>query len=561
MTCVGIDLGTTNSLVARWTSDGPELIPNAVGERLTPSAVSVANDGSFLIGRAALDRLVTHPERSVAAFKRWMGTNNDAVLAGRTFRAEELSSLVLRSLKQDAEAAFGGEVSRAVISVPAYFSEPQRRATLDAARLAGLQVERLINEPTAAALAHGLETVEEGTFLILDLGGGTFDVSLLHKFDDVMEIRASSGDSRLGGDDFRDRLMELMLATQGGRRGALSSTELAQLARVADTLKLALSASEEAAFKMPFGDARSDHLISRKQFELGCTELIHRLRTPIERVVRDAGIGAAEIDQIVLVGGAARMPLMRKLVGRLFQRLPLVHARPDDVVALGAAVQAGLVVRHAALDDIMVTDVCPFSLGTSAHLDGADEPLYSPIIERNAIVPISRTKSYTPLRVDQKTMILAVLQGENMRPDLNVKLGEVKVDLPPDPLTRKVVEMRFTYDVSGSLEVELRRSWSEQVETRIFRNDSNLTDEQIQARFDGLGKVKLAPRYQAANHVLIARAERQYAELLGSKRHELMVLLNQFLLALQNQQLRDPDRLRADFGNMLDLFEPARFEP
>ena len=233
---------------------GPELVANALGDTLTPSAVSVAEDGAVLVGRAAADRLVTHPDRSVASFKRWMGSSAGARLAGRFYRAEELSALVLRALKEDAEARTGGAIGEAVISVPAYFSDPQRKATLDAARLAGIAVERLVNEPTAAALAHGLDSVEEGRFLILDLGGGTFDVSLLHKFEGVMEVRASAGDSHLGGDDFRDALVALIARRHGVDPDKLARTDLARLMREAERIKHALSAQNSAAYEIALAD-------------------------------------------------------------------------------------------------------------------------------------------------------------------------------------------------------------------------------------------------------------------------------------------------------------------
>ena len=391
MAIVGIDLGTTNSLVAVWTDDGPLVLENALGDTLTPSAVSIADDGAALVGRAAVDRLITHPDRSVASFKRWMGTATGVNLAGKAFRAEELSALVLRSLREDAEAKLGEAISEAVISVPAYFSDPQRRATLDAAHLAGLPADRLINEPTAAALAHGLETAGDGCFLVLDLGGGTFDVSLLHKYEGVMEVRASAGDSSLGGNDFRDLLVNMLCRRHGTDPAKLEPAELARLLREAELLKHGLTEEVERGYRFSAGGATFEGKLTRFEFEEAAAPLIRRLRVPIERAINDSAVDIATIDQVVLVGGATRMPMVRGLAAKLFGRFPLIHPRPDHIIALGAAVQAGLKARHAALDDVIMTDVCPFTLGTTVtDRHGPDGVAMSPIIERNSVVPISR---------------------------------------------------------------------------------------------------------------------------------------------------------------------------
>ncbi len=414
MAIAGIDLGTTNSLIALWTDSGPELVANALGDTLTPSAVSIAEDGAVLVGGAAADRLVTHPDRSVASFKRWMGSSAGARLAGRFYRAEELSALVLRALKEDAEARTGGAIGEAVISVPAYFSDPQRKATLDAARLAGITVERLVNEPTAAALAHGLDSVEEGRFLILDLGGGTFDVSLLHKFEGVMVVRASAGDSHLGGDDFRDALVALIARRHGVDPDKLARTDLARLMREAERIKHALSAQNDAAYEIALADETRSGEVARAEFEEAAQPLLRRLRAPIERAVADARVDPQAIDQGVLVGGATRMPMVRALAARLFGRFPLAHPRPDHVVALGAAAQAGLKARHAALADVVMTDVCPFTLGVSVRDPTApDQRTMSPLIERNAVVPISRSGRYYTVADNQAAIVIEVFQGEN----------------------------------------------------------------------------------------------------------------------------------------------------
>jgi molecular chaperone HscC len=556
MAIAGIDLGTTNSLIALWTEDGPELVANALGDTLTPSAVSIAEDGAALVGRAAADRLITHPDRSVASFKRWMGSAAGARLAGRFYRAEELSALVLRALKEDAEAKTGAPLGEAVISVPAYFSDPQRKATLDAARLAGLAVERLINEPTAAALAHGLDSLEEGRFLILDLGGGTFDVSLLHKFEGVMEVRASAGDSHLGGDDFRDALIALIARRHDINPDKLSGADLARLMRETERVKHALSTQESAPYEVVLLDEARRGEVSRAEFEEASQPLLRRMRTPIERAVADARVDPQTIDQIVLVGGATRMPMARALVTRLFGRFPLAHPRPDHVVALGAAVQAGLKARHAALADLVMTDVCPYTLGISVRDPTApDQRSMSPLIERNAVVPISRAGRYFTVEDNQAAIVIEVYQGENLRPTQNIKIGDLRMPVPMAPAGREGVEVRFTYDVNGALEVEVAAETTGQRERRVFRNEANLTAEDVDARFRTLAELKTPPRDQAENRALIARAERLYAESLGAQREHIKRLLGDFEMALADQQLRDASGLRRRFAEALDGFE------
>lgn len=560
MAIVGIDLGTTNSLAAVWSENGPELIPNALGEELTPSAVSIDTDGSVLVGRAALDRLVTEPDRTAASFKRWMGSATGTRLAGKTYRPEELSSFVLRALREDAEARLGESIEEAVVSVPAYFNDPQRKATLDAARLAGLKVERLINEPTAAALAHGLEEVQEGRFLILDLGGGTFDVSLLHKFEGIMEVRASAGDSLLGGNDFRDALVGLLSRRHGLVPDKLVPRDAARLLREADRLKHEMTDQARVEYKFSAGKGEYSGGIGRDEFEELVQPLLKRMRLPIERAIRDARIEPDRIDQVVLVGGATRMPLVRQLATRLFGRFPLVHPRPDHIVALGAAVQSGLKARHAALDDLIMTDVCPFTLGTTIVDDRAPDGLASsPIIERNAIVPISRSGLYYTVRDNQARISIDVMQGENLRPSQNIKIGEIVVPMPLAPAGRECVEVRYTYDVNGALEVEVKVVSTGHSERRVFRNQANLDQAELDERFAALSHIKLAPRDQAENRALIARAERLYAELLGAARDQVRELLNAFEDSLKDQHRNSFDGLRRDFAASLDRFDRSPF--
>lgn len=384
---VAIDLGTTHSLAALWSDEGPRLIPNALGSVLTPSVVALDDAGHVLVGAAAQERLRSHPRHAAAAFKRYMGTDRLSTLGERSFRPEELSALVLKSLLADVEAATGERVREAVISVPAYFSDAQRKATRNAGTLAGITVERLVNEPTAAALAYGLEQRNaESRFLVIDLGGGTFDVSILELFDQVMEVHATAGDNFLGGEDFVDVLVDACLADLGLEKSRLGLHDLVELRARLERLKRQLGPGETST-ELNLDGHRHAWRIEESRFEQLAAPLLARMRAPIERALRDARLGAAALDEIILVGGASRMPMVTRLVTRMFGRLPLRHINPDEAIARGAAVMAGLKGRAAALGEVVMTDVCPYTLGIqtteplpSGHLQ---QGVYSPIIERN----------------------------------------------------------------------------------------------------------------------------------------------------------------------------------
>lgn len=412
---VGIDLGTTHSLIGAYGADGPTLFPNALSELLTPSVVSVDGD-KVLVGQAARDRLISHPEHTVAAFKRWMGTARETRLGGRAFRPEELSALVLRSLLADAEAALGEKITEAVISVPAYFSDAQRKATRAAGELAGVRIERLINEPTAAALAYGLQDRGgEGRFLVFDLGGGTFDVSILECFDSVFEVHASAGDNFLGGEDFLDMMVDAFCRDNELRQQALKTQELGQLRRRLEQLKRELSARTPAPLQMSIDGRDYSWSIDEDRFAQICEPLVQRMRAPIERAMRDAKLQPSQLDEIVLVGGASRMPLVARLVSRMFGRLPLRHVNPDQAIGLGACVASGLKSRNAKLEEIILTDVCPFTLGTQIARRDDNGQVHSgffhPIILRNSTVPVSREDQFYPMHEKQEKLTIDIYQA------------------------------------------------------------------------------------------------------------------------------------------------------
>lgn len=442
---VGIDLGTTNSAVSYWSGGEARLIPNSIGDVLTPSAVSITEDDNVLIGVAARDRQVIRPQVSATVFKRLMGTQKPIFLGRTRFTAEDLSSLVLGSLKRDAETHCGESVTGAVITVPAYFNDRQRKATRRAGELAGLKVERLINEPTAAALAYGLiDRADREPFLVFDLGGGTFDVSIVEIFDGIVEVRASAGDNRLGGEDFNE-VVTSIARTRLDLPHPGSNVHLHELMRAAaERTRRALSDTDVASFSVVWRDKEHTVEISADEFEAAAAPLIERLRDPVLRAMRDGGIRADQMSEIVLVGGATKMPIVRKAVTRMFARFPNSGIDPDRAVALGAAVQAGLKARDIDLAEIRLTDVCPYTLGVDVmerdRAGNAHAGVFAPIIERNTVLPASRTHRFQTAGANQGKVEFGIFQGEARQVSANVQLGSVSISVPPRPAGEVVVD-------------------------------------------------------------------------------------------------------------------------
>ena len=556
---LGIDLGTTNSLAAVYKDGQPVLIPNGLGHVLTPSAVSLTDDGTVLVGLAARERLSTHPNQTAVAFKRWMGTDRSIRLGSRDFRAEELSAIVLKALKADAESYLGVPVTEAVITVPAYFNEVQRRATKHAAELAGLQVERLLNEPTAAGLAYGLqERADHSTFLVFDLGGGTFDVSVLEFFDGVVEVRASAGDTRLGGEDFVAVIEGLTLKkcqafSERDREQIISSKALW---RGAEQAKRDLSDSAIAKVKFVWKDELIEQTVTREEFESASEALVRRLRRPIERALADARLEPNELAEIVLVGGATRMPLVRQTVTKLFQRLPLRTINPDETIACGAAIQAALKAKDAALSEVVLTDVMPYSLGViiSENINGRTfTDRFSPIIERNTPVPVSKAGIYNTVANNQKQILFDIRQGESPVGTENMRLGALEIDVPPKPAGQVSVRVRFSYDANGMLEVEVRDSNNEVVGSKVIQpSGGNMTTEEIALSLERLRALKVHPREQQENIYLIERAKRLYEDRLGDQRQWVQRWLAQFEVTLDTQDAREIARAREELREALD---------
>ncbi|MBF8747522.1 molecular chaperone HscC [Pseudomonas putida] len=558
---IGIDLGTTNSLVAVWEGDSARIIPNALGERLTPSIVGLDDQGQLVVGDIARERLHTHPHLTTSLFKRYMGSARETQLGNRAYRAEELSAMLLRSLKADAERALGQPVHEAVISVPAYFSDAQRKATRIAGELAGLKVEKLVNEPTAAALAYGLEQRREANFLVFDLGGGTFDVSILELFDGVMEIRASAGDNFLGGEDFDDLIVAHFIA----KVGAADLPDTTQPA-IAQRLR-----REAQRVRHALGQASSERFTLREQAREWAVEvtqgelaeivrpLLERLRAPIERAMRDARIKVADLDEILLVGGTTRMPLVRKLVASLFGRIPSMQLNPDQVVAQGAAAQAALQARHASLEEVVLTDVCPYTLGIETAVQqgsGFQSGHYLPIIERNSVVPVSRSRIVSTLHDNQKLVKVEIYQGESRMVSNNIFLGELEIPVPPLKAGEVSLDVRFTYDNNGLLEAQVHLPINGETRRLVIENNPGvLPPEEIAQRLAALEALKVHPRDQQINTLLLARLDRLYQESLGESREHVGALASYFQQMLDTQDEHQIRKARSDINERLAQFE------
>ena len=457
MAILGIDLGTTNSLAAVWRGGREELIPSAAGGFLTPSAVSIDEDGAILVGKAAQDRLISHPDRSAARFKRFMGTDKVFSLGGKLFRPEELSALVLRRLREDAEAYLGEPVEEAVISVPAYFAEAQRAATKRAGALAGLKVERLVNEPSAAAVAaHVHEGEDDKVCLVFDLGGGTLDVSLVERFENVISVTAVSGDNRLGGSDFDQAIAQGFCEECGIDFNALSTSRQEMLIRQAERCKMALTTQKLVVMTVDDGTIQASLPMTNEWLIRKCARLFRRMTAPVQQVFRDVGLSLEDLDELVLVGGSSHMPSVRQYISQVLGREPAEDTRPDTAIALGAGICAGMKARADDLRELVLTDVCPFTLGV-ATFNEADprRTLMTPLIERNSVLPTSKVDTFYTIRDNQNKVDVEVYQGENPYCDNNRLLGKLTLPVPPAPRGKQSVEIRFTYDINGLLEVEV----------------------------------------------------------------------------------------------------------
>lgn len=562
---IGIDLGTTNSLAACFRNGKVEIIPNRLGKKLTPSVVSVDDEGSILIGETAREYGYLHPERTAKVFKRTMGTDHEYDLAGMKFSSEELSGFVLRSLKEDAEVYLGEPVHEAIISVPAYFNDNQRKATKRAGELAGLTVSRIINEPTASAIAYGVG--EEGTVercMIFDLGGGTFDVTILEYFKNIMEVYAIAGDNFLGGEDFTQVLVEMYLQRLlVASVNLLDLRTLSNIYKAAEEAKCSFSDHDTVTMAVNVFGVLHEEQFTVAEYEEACRPLLEKLRKPIEKSLRDAKVTLDDLDRVILVGGATRLKIVRDYVKKVTGIYPDWYVDPDTSVAQGAALQCAMKERDRRIEEVILTDVCPFTLGTEVVRDNGafEEPgHYLPIIERNTVIPVSRTQTVYTAHDNQKIVTVKVLQGESYMARNNLLLGSLTVEVPVGPKGQEAIEITYTYDVNSLLEVEVKVVSTGLQKKVIIQNEENkVSEEEARKRFERLQYLKQNPREEEENRLAMFRANRVYEESLGSDKDLIGEMIGEFDNALNNSTRLEVELTRKKLEDLLDEIENKGF--
>ncbi len=484
---IGIDLGTTNSCVAVMEGGEPTVIANAEGNRTTPSVVAFAKNGERLVGQVAKRQAVTNPDRTVISIKREMGTSYKVAVDGKDYTPPEISAMVLQKLKADAEAYLGQPVTEAVITVPAYFSDAQRQATKDAGRIAGLDVKRIINEPTAAALAYGLDKGEVHKILVYDLGGGTFDVSLMEVGDGVFEVLATAGNNKLGGDDFDNRIIEWIVAEFKKENGIDLKSDrqaLQRLKEAAERAKIELSGNLNANINLPFitadatGPKHLDMTLTRAKFNELTGDLVDKTIAPLNQAMSDAGLTASQIDKVILVGGSTRIPAVQEAVQRVTGKEPFKGINPDECVAIGAAIQAG--VLGGDVKDVLLLDVTPLSLGIET-LGG----VFTRLIERNSTIPTKKSQVFSTASDGQRSVDVHVLQGEREMAQYNKTLGRFQLDgIAPAPRGVPQIEVTFDIDANGIVHVSAKDLGTGNEQKITITASSNMSEEDIKRAMD-----------------------------------------------------------------------------
>lgn len=558
MTVIGIDLGTTNSLGCVYRNGKAELIPNAYGSYLTPSVVSMTEDGKLIVGQPAKDRLITHPERTVSSFKKDMGTGRSWKPGEKSFLPEELSSLVIRSIVEDAQNYLGEEIEEAVISVPAYFHDEQRVAVKRAGALAGIHVERIVNEPSAAALASYFTANEEQNMLVFDFGGGTLDVSLVDCFDTMVEIVSVAGNNRLGGDDFDRLIAEHFLREHGVARQQLRAQEYAVLLKQAERCKKLLSEQDEVVMHATVGDQLYESTYTMDRLFEESKALLKEIRQVIGRALKDGKMTIHDVDLVVMAGGSSKMPLIQKYIRHLFHKAPMVQGNCDELIALGLGLVCGVKERKEEIKDYILTDICPFSLGVATINEADPDRAYmANIINRNTVLPCSRVRRFYTASDQQDYVVVEIHQGENTYAQDNLLLGKIEISVPPKPKGKEAVDVRFTYDINGILVVDTRVVSTGVVKTHII--SQKIPEAELEERVRELEKLKVHPRDLSENQQMMERLEALYQEVYPEQKEQVQQMIRTFEEFLDGQnprQIQGYRRYLEKAVSVLEYYDP-----
>ena len=556
MAIIGIDLGTTNSLATVYTEGGVKLIRNALGKALTPSVVGVDDDGNVIVGDVAKERLVTHPDLTAAEFKRTMGTDREYSLGEKKFSSQQLSSIVLRKIVSDAKEFLGEEIEEAVISVPAYFNDKMRVATKQAAELAGIKCERLINEPSAAALAylHNHEW-KDGTYMVVDFGGGTLDVSIIDSFDSVMEIIAVAGNNQLGGKDFNEAIYRHFCETNNLSESDLSSEERAIIYRMAETTKIALSTNPMAVMSVVLNDQKYSLALDSNELIRISHDVFEKIHEPIRKVLKDSRLRPGDLEAIVLVGGSCKMPTVISYIEKVTGIKPCTDIDPDTAIGFGAGIYSGIKSKNADLKEVVMTDICPFSLGTSTLDSQTNELIMSFIIERNSMLPCSNIRDYYAIKDNQTSVTFDIFQGESIIPENNIKLGSITISCPSTKKHDFIASARLTYDINGILIVDITNADKETTTKMLLDSNVRLSPkdmERIKAKLDSL---RFSEKKDEEQEHLISRAERIIEETLSFEREMLIIALQDFKTTMKYGNSVEKRKAKEQFSAILDHHE------
>ncbi|MEN8904740.1 MAG: Hsp70 family protein [Clostridiales bacterium] len=553
MSIIGIDLGTTNSMASVYIDNELLLIPNVYGEYITPSVVSYSENKGIITGKAAKQLITTNPEKTAFSFKKAMGTDRRFTLGNESFDSSTLASFIITSLKNDAEIFLNKDIKEVIISVPAYFNDKQRKSTINAAEMTGLKVLKLINEPTAAAIAYGFyQPNEEKRILVLDIGGGTFDVSLMEIYKNTLEVIAIAGDNFLGGEDFDNILIDYFINENNIKCENLSFAESNELRIIAEKCKINLSKNDSTNMIFNTTNNKYNLEITNNLLSKISLDLLLKMKVPILKVFNDSKINLNDINDIVLVGGTTNMPIIKDFIRNIFDRNPISFKNPDEIVAMGVGICTGIEEKNEVFNDIVLIDVCPFTLGTDISDEDSNgitkDGIFSPIIKRNTIIPCSETESYDTTKDNQEEIYVPIYQGESKFVKDNFLLGEIVINVPPKPNGEVTIDVKFTYNYNGILDVEVISE--ELIKKGTFTILNTISDQDIdkyKKTIEKLKKYKINSKYYERNINLIERAKRIYEETTGNIRYLVGESIDKFEDSIEN--LKSYDKLRLEIKN------------